>query len=87
MLSIHYGMLRNKVYFSLDLSGITAVIRAGVRVFTPTLKNEVLLRNITNDIFTLPFPFHSFPFRRLCRFALPQRRGIRERIGREWVFD
>ena len=50
-------------------------------------KNEVLLCNITNDIFILPFPFRSFPFRRLCRFALPKRRGVRERIGREWVFD
>ncbi len=44
-LSIQYGMLRDRVYFSLDLSGITAEIRAGVGFYTPTLKNEVLLRN------------------------------------------
>ncbi len=44
MLSIHYGMLRNKVCFSLDLSGITVVIRAGVSFYS-TLKKEVLLRN------------------------------------------
>ncbi|WP_305131294.1 DUF3795 domain-containing protein [uncultured Oscillibacter sp.] len=31
-LSIHYGMLRDRVCFSLDLSGITEKIRAGVRV-------------------------------------------------------
>ena len=68
-------MLRNKVCFSLDLSGITAVIRAGVRVFTPTLKNEVLLRNITNDLFILPFPFRSFLFHSGGSAALPCPKG------------
>jgi len=71
MLSIQYGMLCDKECFSLDLNGITAEIRAGVMVLYSPLKNEVLLRNIANDIFILPFPFHSFPFRLLCRFALP----------------
>lgn len=33
-LSIQYGMLRDRVCFSLDLSGITEEIRAGVPYFS-----------------------------------------------------
>ena len=67
----------------LDLSGITATIRAGVRFYTSSLKNGVLLRNISNDISLLPLPFLS------ASVVMPSSKGkgFRERIGIEWVFN
>ena len=86
---IYYRNAVNNGYPVLFIKGISDAIKKDISDFFIekkfSLKNEVLLRNITNDIFILLF--HSFPFRRLCRFALSQRRGIRERIGRESVFD
>lgn len=49
------------------------------------LGKQVIFQYSVYDFHWKPFPFRSFPFRRLCRFALPPRRGIRERIGRECV--
>ena len=83
-LPIQYGMIRDRRHFSLDLSGITAMIRAWVKFFyTSTLKNGVLLRNISNDISLLPLPFLSTS----VVMSSSKGKGFRERIGMEWVFN
>lgn len=78
-------MLRDRVLFSLDLSGITTAIGTGTMFYTPTLKNGVLLRNIANDMSLCRY-FLSIPFLS-GGSAASFGKGLRERIGMESVFD